>query len=101
MLYEVEQKHRLENLADLDPNLCELITLHTQLLELILKRLVIAKKFDDKFYIGLITKKKGDLWHVEYEDGNKEDSDAIEVQKGIQLYYFALDIDGKPSELLL
>ena len=26
----------------------------------------IAKKFDDKFYIGLITKKKGDLWHVEY-----------------------------------
>ena len=61
----------------------------------------IAKKFDDKFYIGLITKKKGDLWHVEYEDGNKEDSDAIEVEKGIQLYYFALDIDGKPSELLL
>ena len=61
----------------------------------------IAKKFDDKFYISLITKKKDDFWHVEYEDGNKEDSDAIEVQKGIQLYYFALYIDGKPSELLL
>ena len=27
----------------------------------------IAKKFDDKFYIGLITNYKGDLWHVEYE----------------------------------
>ena len=61
----------------------------------------IAKKFSDKYYIGLITKKKSDLWHVEYEDGNKEDSDAFEIQKGTQLYYFALDIDGKPSELLL
>ena len=46
----------------------------------------VAKKFDDKLYIGLITNYKGDLWHVEYDDGDEEDFDAIEVQMGIQLY---------------
>ena len=40
----------------------------------------IAKKFDDKFYIGLITNYKGDLWHVEYEDGYEEAFNAIEVR---------------------
>ena len=29
----------------------------------------IAKRFDDAFYIGLITNYKVDLWHVEYEWG--------------------------------
>ena len=46
----------------------------------------VAKKFDDEFYIGLITNYTGDFWHVEYEDGDEEDFDAIEVQRGIQLY---------------
>ena len=46
----------------------------------------VAKKFDDEFYIGLITNYNGDLWHVEYDDGDEEDFDAIEVQRGIQLY---------------
>ena len=46
----------------------------------------VAKKFDDKLYIGLITNYKGDLWHVEYDDGDEEDFDAIENQMGIQLY---------------
>ena len=46
----------------------------------------IAKKFDDDFYIGLITNYKGDLWHVQYEDGDEEDFNAIEVREGIQLY---------------
>ena len=46
----------------------------------------IAKKFDHEFFIGLITNYRGDLWHVECEDGDEEDFDAIEVRKGIQLY---------------
>ena len=46
----------------------------------------IAKKFEDEVFIGLITNYKGDLWHVEYEDGDEEDFDAIEVRKGIELY---------------
>ena len=46
----------------------------------------ITKKFDDEFFIGLITNYRGDLWHVEYEDGDEEDFDDIEVRKGIKLY---------------
>ena len=45
-----------------------------------------AINFDDDFYIGLITNYKGDLWHVQYQDGDEEDFNAIEVRKGIQLY---------------
>ena len=45
----------------------------------------ITKKFDDEFFIGMITNYRGDLWHVEYEDGD-EDFDDIEVRKGIKLY---------------
>ena len=32
----------------------------------------IAKKFEDEVFIGLITNYKGDLWHVEYEDGDEK-----------------------------
>ena len=32
----------------------------------------IDKNFNDEFYIGLITNYKGDLWHVEYEDGDEK-----------------------------
>ena len=40
----------------------------------------IDKNFNDEFYIGLITKYKGDLWHVEYEDGYEKSFDGIEVR---------------------
>ena len=39
-----------------------------------------------KFCFGLITNHEGNLWHVEYEDGDEEDFDAIEFQRGMQSY---------------
>ena len=46
----------------------------------------IAKQFDDDIFIGLITNYKCDFWCVEYDDGDKEDFDVIDLKKGIQLY---------------
>ena len=52
----------------------------------------IAKKFDDDIFIGLIINYKGEFWHVEYKDGDKEDFDVIELKEGIQLYNFVKKI---------
>ena len=48
--------------------------------------LLLQKKFDDDCYIGLITNYKGDLWHVQYDNGDEDDFNVIEVREGIQLY---------------
>ena len=46
----------------------------------------IAKKFDDGYFIVLITNYKDSIWHVEYNDGDKEDFDVNELKKGLYLY---------------
>ena len=45
----------------------------------------IAKNFDDDFFV-LITNYKDGFWHVEYNDGDKEDFDVNELKKGLYLY---------------
>ena len=45
-----------------------------------------VKKFDDENFIVLITNCKDGFWHVEYNDGDKEDFDVNELMKCLQLY---------------
>ena len=46
----------------------------------------IVNKFDDENFIFLITNCKDGFWHVEYNDGDKEDFDVNELKKGLYLY---------------
>ena len=53
---------------------------------------LIARRFDGQLFSGYVTlyypadgEQSTDLWHIEYEDGDEEDLNYVEVRRGVQL----------------
>jgi len=57
----------------------------------------VGKYFGNDLFVGKITKylKSSGLWHVEYDDGDEEDFDAIELTSAKQVYVSEREMKGK------